>query len=417
MQDAAEAALPSARGGASRLAKAVHRERAFSAAGLSERLFTFAFSGLVYAQIWEDPAVDMEGLALGPGKRLVCIGSGGCNVMSYLTADPEQVTAVDLNRHHVQLLTLKLAAARTLPRHAMFFEMFGEGDRAENRDHYYAHVRKALPAASRAYWEGRDALGRRRISMLSRGLYAQGLLGRFIAAGHFAARRLGADLPAFLAARDLDEQAERFERDIAPLFDAPIVQRITRRRASLFGLGIPPAQYDSLAKAGGGDMAVVLKERLRKLLCDFLLSENYFAWQALARRYAPGDGGPLPPYLSAANWDAVRERAERASIELASLTDRLGAESVASQDAYVLLDAQDWMTDAQLNALWDEITRTARPGARVLFRTADAPSLLPGRLAEATLARWSYLDDLSQDLTRRDRSAIYGGVHVYELAS
>ena len=38
------------------------------------------------------------------------------------------------------------------------------------------------------------------------------------------------------------------------------------------------------------------------------------------------------------------------------------------------------MTDAQLNALWREITRTARPGARVIFRTAAEPSLLPGRL-------------------------------------
>ena len=41
------------------------------------------------------------------------------------------------------------------------------------------------------------------------------------------------------------------------------------------------------------------------------------------------------------------------------------------------------MTDAQLNALWTEITRTARPGARVIFRTAAEPSLLPGRVATA----------------------------------
>ncbi len=47
----------------------------------------------------------------------------------------------------------------------------------------------------------------------------------------------------------------------------------------------------------------------------------------------------------------------------------------ASRDRYVLLDAQDWMTDAQLTALWTEITRTARPGARVVFRTAAAPTL------------------------------------------
>jgi len=73
------------------------------------------------------------------------------------------------------------------------------------------------------------------------------------------------------------------------------------------------------------------------------------------------------------------------------------------------------MTDAQLNALWKEITRTAREGARVIFRTAANPSLLPGRVDDAVLARWRYADETSRRLTERDRSAIYGGFHLYIL--
>jgi S-adenosylmethionine-diacylglycerol 3-amino-3-carboxypropyl transferase len=85
-------------------------------------------------------------------------------------------------------------------------------------------------------------------------------------------------------------------------------------------------------------------------------------------------------------------------------------------DRFVLLDAQDWMNNRQLDELWSRITRASRPGARVLFRTAAEPSLLPGRLDDAILGRWRYLEEVSADLTRRDRSSIYGGVHVYELA-
>ena len=73
----------------------------------------------------------------------------------------------------------------------------------------------------------------------------------------------------------------------------------------------------------------------------------------------------------------------------------------------------DWMDDATLNALWEQITRTARPGARVIFRTAAEPSLLPGRLRPELLDQWDYAEELSRDLTRRDRSAIYGGFHLY----
>lgn len=162
-------------------------------------------------------------------------------------------------------------------------------------------------------------------------------------------------------------------------------------------------------------MAEVLRRRLEKLACDFSVDDNYFAWQAFSRGYGKSAASALPPYLQEANWDAVRSRAGRIDVRHANLTEHLRTLPAASLDRYALLDAQDWMTDAQLDDLWREIVRTARPGSRVLFRTAAEPSLLPGRLDDALLARWTYHAEPSLDFTRRDRSAIYGGVHLYEL--
>jgi S-adenosylmethionine-diacylglycerol 3-amino-3-carboxypropyl transferase len=59
--------------------------------------------------------------------------------------------------------------------------------------------------------------------------------------------------------------------------------------------------------------------------------------------------------------------------------------------------------------------RTAKPGARVLFRTAAEPSLLPGRVIDDVLSRWEYRDEQSAQFTANDRSSIYGGVHLYVL--
>jgi S-adenosylmethionine:diacylglycerol 3-amino-3-carboxypropyl transferase len=42
----------------------------------------------------------------------------------------------------------------------------------------------------------------------------------------------------------------------------------------------------------------VLRERVRRLVCDFPFTDNYFAWQALGRGYGPA-GTALPPYLEA----------------------------------------------------------------------------------------------------------------------
>src|SRR3546814_20874329 len=81
-------------------------------------------------------------------------------------------------------------------------------------------------------------------------------------------------------------------------------------------------------------------------------------------------------YLQAANHAAVVGRAGRVDVRHVNFTDFLAVQEAGSADRYILLDAQDWMDDAQLNALWAQITRTAKPGARVLFRTDRKSTLL-----------------------------------------
>ncbi len=380
---------------------------------LIDKAFALAFKGLVYAQIWEDPVVDMEGLAIQPDSRLMCIASGSCNALSYLTANPESVTAVDLNHAHVALGRLKIAAIRHLPNYERFHRFFAHADHKENSAVYKTMIAPHLDGTSRAYWEKRDIRGRKRISYFTKGIYKKGLLGNFIGLAHVFAKLYKVDLGKVLEARTLEDQREIFERELAPVFDKKFIRWLTDQPASLFGLGIPPAQFEHLA--GDQRMAEVLRRRLEKLACDFEVKDNYFAWQAFGRGYSRAEGAPLPPYLQRANWEAMRERIGQIDVVRANMVDWIGAREEASMDRFVLLDAQDWMNSAQLDDLWARITRASRPGARVLFRTAAEPSLLPGRLDDAILSRWRYLEEASADLTRRDRSSIYGGVHVYEL--
>ena len=73
------------------------------------------------------------------------------------------------------------------------------------------------------------------------------------------------------------------------------------------------------------------------------------------------------------------------------------------------------MTGSDLEQLWTEITRTARPQARAIFRTAAERNLLIGRVPNPILARWHYDETYCGELTRRDRSSIYGGFHLLSL--
>ena len=88
--------------------------------------------------------------------------------------------------------------------------------------------------------------------------------------------------------------------------------------------------------------------------------------------------------------------ASQIEVHHASLTDFLAEQPPNSMHRYVLLDAQDWMNDAELTALWTEITRTARPEARVIFRTAAADDARDHR---------DLVDDLQQHRPAREHRA------------
>lgn len=395
-----------------RLRQAVHRHKVTSRAGMSERVFTALFSGLVYPQIWEDPLIDMEAMKLQPDEHIVAIMSGGCNILSYVSQVPVRISGVDLNPAHVALNKLKRCAAERLPDYAAFHRFFAEADSVENVKAYETYLKPHLDPVTIAYWDSRDTMGRQRISYFTTNIYRHGLLGRFIGAGHAMARVHGRNLRNLLKAKNRAEQRSIFEAEIAPLFKKPHIRWLCERPAALFGLGIPPAQFEAL-KGKEKYMADVLYKRLERLCCDFEFSDNYFAWQAFGRRYSSGGAGPLPPYLQRENFDALRARASTIEVMHRSFTEYLAAQPAGSVDGFVLLDAQDWMTDEQLTDNWTEIARTSKPGSRVIFRTAGEDTILPGRIPDAILSRFSYDEAKCREMTLRDRSSIYGGFHLY----
>ena len=380
--------------------------------GLMESLFSQLFAGFVYPQIWEDPDVDLAALDLPPDARLATIASGGCNVMSYLLAKPARIIAVDLNPAHLALLRLKLAAARTLDDHADFFQLFGEAQGEANVRLFDERIAAALDPETRRYWQGRNIKGQRRIRLFAEGLYRHGVLGRTIGLAHLACRLHGAEPRALLAAQTPAEQEALFESVLGPVFEKPLVKALAKLPTSLYGLGIPPEQYAALTAENPDDPAAVLRDRVRRLLCEFPLTENYFAWQALARAYGPA-GTARPPYLEAASFPLIRDLAGRVDVRHATLTEALRQEAAGTLDGFVLLDAQDWMTPAQLEALWREIDRTGAATARVICRSAGASSPVERHLPQALAQGWQRLDALSAELFARDRSAVYGGFHVY----
>lgn len=379
-----------------------------SLTGLQERLFAQVFDSLVYTQIWEDPRIDREALAPLAGRRIAAIASGGCNTLAYLADDPAAILAVDLNPAHLALNRLKHAALRHLPERGPLLRFLAGAADPANPRLYDRFLAEHLDPASRAYWERRDWRGRRRIDWFGTGFWRAGWLGRAIGWAHLVCRLHGVDPRGLTACTTPAEQRLWVERQLLPLIDRPLARFVLDRPLAYQALGIPPAQFQAMRAQGGG-MAGVLRERLARLATIAPLAENPFAWQAFARRYPLEEPGALPDYLHATALPVIRERLDRIDLRLENLTVRLRREPPGSVDRFVLLDAQDWMTPRQLAELWAEIRRTATPDAKVICRSAGPLS----PVEPALHAGWRYADRESSAWHARDRSAIYGGFHLY----
>src|SRR5579863_3661650 len=392
------------------IADAVRNSRGESEATVWDRLFAFWFRRLVYTHIWEDPVADLAALRLPLGSTIVTISSGGCNALSYLTAQPAQVYAVDLNEAHLALLKLKLAGLRAFSSYSDFWQFFGEAASSSNSELYRERLRPMLDAQARNYWDKRNIIGRPRHAYFTDGFYRHGMLGRFIGFAHVIAQLAGID-PALLlnGAADAPARIDALNR-LDRVFHSPLVRLITVTPALLFSLGIPRRQR---ALLGGAPLNEVLHQRLVRLIDGHPNETNYFAWQALHRGYVgPGDRC-LPPYLQRRQYGRMRNGAGLIIPHHASLRQFLESLPAREVDAVILLDSQDWMAIDEIRALWNAIDRAGTENAHVIFRTAGEESPIESDELASLRRIWQRDEERSAVGFALDRSGIYGGFHCY----
>src|SRR5580704_390705 len=393
------------------IADAVRNSRGEGEATIWDRLFAFWFRRLVYTQIWEDPVADLAALQLPLGSTIVTISSGGCNALSYLTVQPAQVYAVDLNEAHLSLLKLKLAGIRAFSKYSDFWQFFGEAASPANFELYRERLRPMLDADARAYWDKRNVMGRPRHAYFTDGFYRHGMLGRFIGLAHLLAKFFRIDLEALLnGGADAPERIEALDR-LDRLFHSPLARLITGTPALLFSLGIPPQQRALLG--AGAPLNEVLHERLLRLINGHPNETNYFAWQALHRGYAgPGDRC-LPPYLQRRQYERMRNGAGLIIPHHANLRQFLEGLPAREVDAVILLDSQDWMAADEIRALWNAIDRAGSDNVHVIFRTAGEGSPIESDELASLRRIWRRDEERSAVGFELDRSGIYGGFHCY----
>jgi S-adenosylmethionine-diacylglycerol 3-amino-3-carboxypropyl transferase len=345
---------------------------------------------LYFAQVREDPRAELAALRPGADDTVVVVSSGGCTALSLLAAGAGRVVAVDVNAAQNHLVELKAAAALLGAREAVAF-LGGFPSRAR-RARYDRLLRGLLTPAARAYWDARPG-------SLRRGVLSAGASERFIAV-IVAALRLfvhpGDRVERMLAAPSLEAQRALFVREWN-----------TRRWRALFAVlcsrlafrGTYPAAF--FAHVDTPSFAEHFRRQAEHALTELPVADNYFLHHMLAGRYPLSAPEGVPPYLSPEGAAAVAAGRERLALVDGAMTEYLRTLPDRSVQAFALSNICEWMDPAGTDALFREVTRTAAPGARLVFRNFVGWTEVP-----AWCRRVVTDEGLSAELTRCDRSVV-----------
>jgi S-adenosylmethionine:diacylglycerol 3-amino-3-carboxypropyl transferase len=141
---------------------------------LSRRAFNGASDGrLLFAQVREDPVLEIDALRVRAGGRYIVVGSGGCTALSLVAAGAGHVAAVDLNKTQNHLTELKAVSLGLVSPWEYQGFLGAEPMQGKRRARIYGAVREHLSAEAVRYWDGH-------VELIENGVLGAGASEKFI---------------------------------------------------------------------------------------------------------------------------------------------------------------------------------------------------------------------------------------------
>jgi S-adenosylmethionine-diacylglycerol 3-amino-3-carboxypropyl transferase len=347
---------------------------------------------LYFAQVREDPLLEIEAFNPTAYDSLVVVGSGGCTALSLLAAGTGHVASVDLNRSQNHLIELKLAAA-ALPQIAVLGMLGARRWPVEDRVDAYSDCRFLLSPEARAYWDAR-------LPAIRQGVLNAGVTEQFIRAVVFALQAFvhpRARIERMLECTSIDEQATLFDREWDTLkwraFFHVLLNRVVFRRA------YDPAFFSHLQQPS---FAAHFRVRAEHTLTRLSVRDNYFLRHMLTNEYSLNDPNGVPPYLSASGGQAIATARDALTLVDGSVTDYLRSLPDCSVSGFALSNICEWLTPAAIDELFAQVVRTAQPNARLCFRNFVGWTEVPDRWRAAVVEDRA----LGEQMIARDRAVV-----------
>jgi S-adenosylmethionine-diacylglycerol 3-amino-3-carboxypropyl transferase len=352
------------------------------------------FSGIRYAQCWEDADILLEALEPGPGKRCLSIASAGDNTLALLSRDPESVLAIDLSPAQLYCLELRVAAYREL-QHKELLALIGSVE-STNRLRLYQACHKHLSSSAATFWDERSA-------QIAAGI---GSVGKF---EHYFEMFRTRVLPLVHSRTRVDDLLRAKSREDRQSFYTMrwsnfrwrLMFRMFFSRTAMGWLGRDPEFFRYVE----GSVAGRILQRTEYALTELDPAQNPYIHWILTGRHDQA----LPAALREENFEPIRRNLDRLEWRCGSLEESLSQPQ--KFDCFNLSDIFEYMAPDAYEQLLRLILSSSQPGAKLAYWNMLAPRHRPESLA-ATLRP---LSELSARLFARDRAFFYSAFVVEEV--
>jgi S-adenosylmethionine-diacylglycerol 3-amino-3-carboxypropyl transferase len=353
------------------------------------------FSGIRYAQCWEDADILLAALEPGPGKHCLSIASAGDNALALLSRNPASVLAIDLSPPQLACLELRVAAYREL-QHRELLELVGSID-SDRRQSLYRACRKHLSPTTTAFWDqypGHIAAGIGSIGKFEH--YFAIFRSRILPMVHSRNRVI-----ELLRSKSL-EARRTFYRERWNNLRWRLMFHIFFSRKIMGLLGRDPEFFRYVE----GSVAERILRRTEYALTELDPSQNPYVHWILTGRHNQS----LPAALREENFELIRRNLDRLQWRCISLEECLAEEKLF--DCFNLSDIFEYMGLGTYEQLLRLLVSRSRPGARLAYWNMLAPRRRPDSLASVLRP----LSELSDRLFKRDQAFFYSAFVVEEYA-
>jgi S-adenosylmethionine-diacylglycerol 3-amino-3-carboxypropyl transferase len=366
---------------------------------MKERNGQVQLSKLIFTHNWEDPAVDEKALRIQPGDTVFTITSGGCNSLGFLRLKPSQLFCVDINPAQTWLMELKKAAYLHLSdtELPMFFGLRPGSNRAK----LYSKLRSDLSHDAREFFDKHPGL-------VKKGIIMNGRYERFvkIAARFIRLLQGGARVRRLYKLNTVEEQQSFYkEQWNNRRWRWIFTTMFNKKRLAKKGLNADYFHFDD----GSRSFSESFQKRAAHAISDLPVKSNYFLSLYLFGKYQDNDN--IPEYLRPKNFEAIREKINSVNPVTADSKYWLEQQPANLFDAMALSNICELMDEKDTHKLFSEVIRTAKPGARIVFRNLMIPREVPEDLRKNIVKD----EPLSKELQYNDRSFVYGKVAAYTI--